>query len=170
MNFSQRSKTLSNHHYPCSYSKFMSLFHIFQSLSILVPLAFLSLSLGIFLSCFTKHSLVLGVYFTTAHYVLDQSSQLSSHRQSINNPEEITFITADPNYLTNVYFVMLQDLLLTSWNMQSAWNFCVHHCEGNFFFTMVIHAAILVKKRLPLELDRNYLRMMCIEEGKFPFK
>lgn len=65
---------------------------------------------------------------------------------------------------------MLQDLLLTSWNMQPCWNCCVHDCEGNFFFTTVIYTTVPVKKRLLLELDRNYFSMMCIEEENFPFK
>lgn len=48
-------------------------------------------ALGFLISCLKNYILVMAVYFSTAHYVLDQSHQLNSHRQSNNYLMAITF-------------------------------------------------------------------------------
>lgn len=88
-------KTQSNHHDDFSYSECMLLFHIsaklFQGLPHSLSPSPLPLPPGILPLFLKKYAIVMAVYFSNAHYVLDQSHQLNSHRQSNNYLMVITF-------------------------------------------------------------------------------
>lgn len=61
----------------CFSTSLLSFFKVFPTL---FPPVFSFCPLGFFISCLKKYFLVMAVYFSTAHYVLNQSHHLSSRR------------------------------------------------------------------------------------------